>query len=152
MAETRGTDGVVKFQATANPDGSAISDSMTAVLHVTSFSLTEQTETIDVTSMGDSSRSIIASFQNFNGSVDGYWDTADTNLGHDADTDPVVKAGHTISFELYPGGDAGSDAIYYNGSAIVTEVTRTASFDGAVQYSLSFEGTGALGFVAEDDS
>tara|TARA_X000001382_G_scaffold124942_1_gene109957 strand:+ start:4396 stop:4860 length:465 start_codon:yes stop_codon:yes gene_type:complete len=154
MAETRGTDGVIKVKAVKDAAGTAITgQTMTALLHVTNFTLEETTETIDVTTMGDGVRAILATFQGFSGTVDGYWDAADTGLGHQADNDPVVKAGSTIEFELYPAGEAGaSNVAYYNGSAIVTSVSRTASFDGAVEYSLAFDGTGALSFSHEGDS
>ena len=134
MAETKGVDGVVKIAATGG--------SVAAVLHVSSFTLEETTETIDVTSMGDSSREILSTFKAFTGSIDGYWDPADTNLGHGA-SDPSVQAGTTIDFELYPAGAAG---VYYSGSGIVTSISRTASFDGAVEYSISFDGQGDLSY------
>lgn len=154
MAETRGTDGVIKVKATKAADGTAISgETMTALLHVTNFTLEETTETIDVTTMGDGQRVILATFQGFSGTVDGYWDASDTGLGHAADEDPAVRAGRTVEFELYPAGEGGaSNVAYYSGSAIVTSVSRTASFDGAVEYSMAFDGTGALGFVHEGDS
>jgi predicted secreted protein len=44
---------------------------------------------------------------------------------------------------LYPAGD-GSGNAYYQGDAIVTSITRSASFDGAVEYSIAFDGTGDL--------
>jgi hypothetical protein len=76
-------------------------------------------------------------------------------LGHDADTTsspgdvvgttPDVKAGDTIDFELYP---AGTGSSYYSGSAIVTSISRSASFDGAVEYSIAFEGTGDMTYAA----
>lgn len=132
MSETKGVDGVVKVAAA----GGSVVD----VLHVSSFTLEETTETIDVTSMGDSSREILSTFKAFTGSIDGYWDPADTNLGHGASA-PTVQAGTSIDFELYPAGTSG---IYYSGSAIVTSISRTASFDGAVEYSISFDGQGDL--------
>jgi predicted secreted protein len=151
MAEVKGVNGVVKIAPTG---GSAV-----ALLHVTSFSLEETTETIDVTSMGDTSRAILATFKGFSGTVDGYWDIQDAMLGHDSDsigtgadsstdlvdTTPQVVAGDTIDFELYPNG---TSSTYYSGSAIVTSISRSASFDGAVEYSIAFEGTGDLTYAA----
>ena len=110
MAETKGVSGVVKIA----PNGGT----KTAMLHVTAFSLDETAETIDVTAMTDTSRSVISSFRGFTGTVDGYWDQNDTNIGHDTDaiatgsdsgsdvvgTSPAVKAGDRIDFELYPAG------------------------------------------------
>lgn len=153
MSETKGVSGVVKI----GPNGGT----KTAMLHVTAFSLDETSETIDVTAMTDTSRSIISSFRGFTGTVDGYWDQNDTNLGHDSDaagaggdsgtdvvgTAPAVKAGDRIDFELYPAG-LGANSAYYSGDAIVTSIARSASFDGAVEYSISFDGTGDLAYAA----
>ena len=153
MAETKGVSGVVKI----GPNGST----KTAMLHVTAFSLEETSETIDVTAMTDPAREIISSFRGFTGTVDGYWDQNDTNIGHDSDaastgsdsaTDavgvaPLIKAGDRIDFELYPAG-LGANSAYYSGDAIVTSISRSASFDGAVEYSIAFDGTGDLTYAA----
>lgn len=153
MSEIKGVNGVVKV---APNGGNAY-----ALLHVTAFTLEETSETIDVTTMGDASRAILSTFRGFSGSVDGYWDDNDVNLGHDADAadstvpdsadgrdvvaaSPRVKAGDRIDFEVYPAG-SGS---YYKGDAIVTSISRSASFDGAVEYSIAFEGTGDLTYAA----
>lgn len=128
----KGIDGVVKVG----------NDS---ILNVTSFTLEETTETIDVTSCGDNNRVILPTFVGFSGSIDGYWDKDDALLNHTGSVEPVIRAGQTITFELYPEGTA-STALYYAGSAIVASVSRSASFDGAVEYSISFEGTGNLSY------
>lgn len=135
MAETKGVDGIVKVAATGQ--------TVATILHVTAFSLEETTETLDVTSMGDSSRQILTTFKAFSGSIDCFWDPAEASFGHDAVADPAVQAGTTIDFELYPAGTSGA---YYSGSAIVTSISRSASFDGAVEMSIAFEGTGDLAY------
>lgn len=135
MAETKGVDGVVKIAATGSTPA--------AVLHVTAFSLEETTETLDVTSMGDTSREILTTFKAFSGSIDCFWDADSPALGHDSVAEPAVQAGTKIDFELYPAGTGGA---YYTGSAIVTSISRSASFDGAVEMSVSFEGTGDLAY------
>ena len=149
MAEQKGVAGVIRLAQT----GTSLTSSHN-VLHVTSYSLEEVVETIDVTSMTDTSREILTSFKSFSGSVECYWDASDVAFGHDADTDPNVQAGTKIDFELYPAGETtgATNEIYYAGTAIVTSVTRSASFDGAVEFSLAFEGTGDLSYKAEDDA
>jgi predicted secreted protein len=134
MAETKGVDGIVKIAAT----GSTVA----TLLHVTAFTLEETTETLDVTTMGDDYRQILSTFKSFTISVDGYWDPSETGLGHGAAA-PTVQAGTTIDFELYPAGTSG---IFYSGSAIVTSISRSGSFDGAVEFSLSADGTGDLAY------
>ena len=54
-----------------------------------------------------------------------------------------MTVGAEVTLNVYPEGDASSD-VYYAGSAIVTGVTRTASFDGLVEASITLQGTGAL--------
>jgi hypothetical protein len=132
MAEQKGIDGVVKV-------------GNDAILNVTSFTLEETTETIDVTSCGDGNRVVLPTFVGFSGSIDGYWDKTDALLNHTGAVEPVIRAGQTVTFELYPEG-TGSTALYYAGSAIVASVTRSSSFDGAVEYSIAFEGTGNLAY------
>lgn len=132
MAEQKGIDGIVKVAGGQ-------------LLNVTSFSLEETTETIDVTSMGDQNRVVLPTFVGFSGSFDGYWDQTDAALGHTAIAEPVIRAGETISFEFYPAGEAAGN-MYYSGNAIVASVSRSSSYDGAVEYSVSFEGTGNLAY------
>lgn len=155
MAKTnspvKGVDGSVLVRPTG-------SGTLTAMLNVTAFTLEETTETLDVTNMGSTgnAREIISTFKSFSGTIDGFWSANDTNIGHDEDavdsgtgdlvaTGPLLKAGDTIDFELYPRG-TGSDNANYNGSAIITSISRSASFDGAVEYSLAFDGTGPLAY------
>lgn len=140
MAANKGLDGIVKIDA---KDGTPA-----AILNVTSFSLEETTEILDVTSMDSTSnsREVIATFLSFTGSVEGYWDNGDTKMNHTGSVDPVIKAGASIDFELYPEGDASAD-LYYSGEAIVTSVTRSQSFDGATQYTINFDGNGPLDYA-----
>lgn len=142
MSETKGVDGVVKVATSGG--------SVAAVAHVTAFTLEETTETLDVTSMGDTSRQILTTFKAFSGSIDCFWDPAQSDFGHSADTDPAIQAGTTIDFELYPAGE--TTAAYYAGSAIVTSISRSSSFDGAVEMSIAFEGTGDLTYLHTGDA
>jgi len=142
MAETLGLNGVVRLSDT----GTTLSATHN-MLNVTAFSLEETSETIDTTSMGDASREIIATFKGFSGTVDGYWDIDDAAIGHDdSPTAPVVTAGDKIDFEVYPGGLAVANLAVYKGSAIVTSISRSQSFDGVTEYSMTFEGTGDLSY------
>jgi len=66
-----------------------------------------------------------------------YWDETDTT-GQGA-----LSIGSEIVLNFYLEGSTSGDT-YYTGSAIVTGVTRSASFDGMVEASVSVQGTGAL--------
>tara|TARA_R110001632_G_scaffold151483_1_gene269076 strand:- start:7341 stop:7727 length:387 start_codon:yes stop_codon:yes gene_type:complete len=106
------------------------------VNQVRSYTISETGETLEDTSMGDAARTYIASLKTFTGSLDVYWDETDTGQGD-------LDIGSTIVLNLYPEGNASGDT-YYTGSAIVTEKSITASFDGLVEMSVSVQGTGAL--------
>ena len=106
------------------------------ILEVRSYTISETGETLEDTSMGDAARTYIASLKTFTGSLDVFWDETDTGQGD-------LDIGSTITLNLYPEGNASGDT-YYTGSAIVTEKSITASFDGLVEMSVSVQGTGAL--------
>tara|TARA_R110000787_G_scaffold177376_3_gene289396 strand:+ start:2101 stop:2487 length:387 start_codon:yes stop_codon:yes gene_type:complete len=106
------------------------------VNEVRSYTISETGETLEDTSMGDAARTYIASLKTFTGSLDVFWDETDAGQGD-------LDIGATIVLNLYPEGNTTGDT-YYTGSAIVTEKSITASFDGLVEMSVSVQGTGAL--------
>ena len=106
------------------------------VNEVRSYTISETGETLEDTSMGDAARTYIASLKTFTGSLDVFWDETDAGQGD-------LDIGSTITLNLYPEGNTSGDT-YYTGSAIVTERSITASFDGLVEMSVSVQGTGAL--------
>jgi predicted secreted protein len=124
MAIHKGSEGTVKV-------------GVNAIAEIRSYSLEESADTLETTSMGDTARTYLPSLSTFSGSVDVYWDESDTN-GQGA-----LTIGAEVTLNIYPEGDASSD-VYYTGSAIVTGVTRSGSFDGMVEASISVQGTGAL--------
>ena len=107
------------------------------VAEVRSFSIDEVMDTIEDTSMGDSSRSYKAGLKQFTATVSAFWDETDTNGqgGFDVGTEVTLK--------LYPEGNASGDT-YYSGTALVTGKTINSSFDGMVEAEYSFQGSGAL--------
>jgi predicted secreted protein len=108
-----------------------------AIAEIRSYSLEETADTIEDTSMGDSARTYKASLTSFSGSIDVYWDETDTN-GQGA-----LDVGSEVTLNFYPEGNTAGDT-YYTGTCIVTGVSRSASFDGMVEASVSVQGTGAL--------
>lgn len=124
MANHKGSEGVVKVGANA-------------VAEVKSYSLTETADTIEDTVMGDSARTYQSSLTSFSGSLDVHWDEADTN-GQGA-----LTIGASVTLNVYPEGASTGDT-YYSGTAIVTSIAVTGSFDGMVMASIGVQGTGAL--------
>lgn len=107
------------------------------ILEIRSYSIEETADTLEDTTMGDSARTYLPSLTSWSGSVDVFWDETDTT-GQGALT---IGAVATVNFYLE--GDTTGDT-YYTGSAIVTGISRSASFDGLVEASISIQGTGAL--------
>ena len=124
MATHKGSEGVVKVGANT-------------VSEIRSWTIAESADTLEDTSMGDTARTFKSSLTTFTGSMDVFWDETDTN-GQGA-----LTIGAEVTFNVYPEGDTSGDT-YYTGTAIVTEVSRTAAFDGLVEASISLQGTGAL--------
>ena len=124
MATHKGSEGTVKVGSNA-------------VAEIRSYSIEESADTLEDTSMGDSARTYKPSLTSFSGSLDVFWDETDTS-GQGA-----LSIGSEVTLNVYPEGDASGDT-YYSGSAIVTGVSRTASFDGLVEASISVQGNGAL--------
>ena len=124
MATHKGSEGVVKVGANT-------------VAEVRSWTIAESADTLEDTSMGDTARTFKPSLTTFTGSLDVFWDETDTT-GQGA-----LTIGAEVTFNVYPEGDTAGDT-YYTGTAIVTEVSRTAAFDGLCEASISLQGTGAL--------
>jgi hypothetical protein len=124
MATHKGSEGTVKSGANA-------------IAEIRSYTITETADVLEDTSMGDSSRTYLASLKTFTGSIECFWDETDTN------GQLTLDVGATVTINIYPEGSTSGD-VYYTGSVIITEKSVTASFDGMVEASFSFQGTGAL--------
>lgn len=124
MASHIGRDGIVKVGANT-------------VAEVKSFSIEESADTVETTKMTDTARSHAITLTSFSGSLDCFWDETDTT-GQGA-----LTIGASVTLALYPEGDTAGDT-FYSGTALVTGVSRSASFDGMVEASISVQGTGAL--------
>ena len=124
MATHKGSEGTIKVGSNA-------------VAEIRSYSIEESADTLEDTSMGDSARTYKSSLTSFSGSIDVFWDETDT------DGQGALSIGSEVILNVYPEGDTAGDT-YYTGTAIVTGVTRTGSFDGLVEASVSVQGTGAL--------
>jgi len=124
MATHTGSEGTVKIGSTA-------------VAEIRSYTLNENADTLEDTSMGDTARTYKPSLKSFDGSLDVFWVESDAG-GQDA-----LTVDSEITFSVYPEGSTTGD-VYYTGSAIVTSRSITASYDGMVEMSIGIQGNGAL--------
>ena len=124
MATYKGSDGIVKVGTNT-------------VAEIRSYSIEETADTLEDTAMGDTARTYKSSLTSFSGSLDVFWDESDSS-GQGA-----LSIGAAVQLNVYPEGADTNDK-YYQGDVIVTGVSRSASFDGLVEASISVQGTGTL--------
>jgi hypothetical protein len=124
MANHTGSEGVVKVGANT-------------VAEVRDWSLSETADTIEDTSMGDSARTRKPGLTSASGSISAFWDETDTT-GQGA-----LTVGAEVTLNLYPEGATSGDT-YASLSAIITEAGVSATFDGMVESTFSFEANGAV--------
>ena len=108
-----------------------------ALAEVRSYSITQTGDTTESTSMGDSAKTFEATLTEFSGSIDLFFDDTDTS------GQVSLTIGSSFTLNLAPEG-TGSGAYKMSGSAIVTDITRSAAHDGLVEMTVAFQGTGAL--------
>lgn len=124
MATHTGSEGTVKIGSNA-------------VAEIRTFSIDVTADTAEDSTMGDSWRTFKTTLKGWSGSLDCFWDETDTT-GQGAIVD-----GAEVTLNVYPEGATTGDK-YYTGTAIVTGTTINSSFDGLVEASFKFQGTGAL--------
>lgn len=124
MANHTGSEGVVKVGANT-------------VAEVRDWSLSETADTIEDTSMGDSARTRKPGLTSASGSISAFWDETDTT-GQGA-----LTVGAEVTLNLYPEGATSGDT-FASLSAIITEAGVSATFDGMVESTFSFEANGAV--------
>ena len=123
MATHTGSEGTIKVASTV-------------VGELRSYSLEQTADTIEDTSMGDTSRSYKSALKGWSGSASLFFDEADAGQ-------LLLVLGTSIALKVYPEGASSGDKYYY-GDAIITGSNISASFDGMVEAELTFTGTGAL--------
>jgi predicted secreted protein len=133
MAIFTGNDGKVRVGATD-------------LAAVRSFSIEQTRDTIETSSMGTDVRTYVAGLSTFSGSADIYFD--DAELSNLTGTLNVASSGNTVG----AGGaavklvlkDESSNDKWFSGDIIITGLTVNSNFDGMVEASISFQGTGPI--------
>lgn len=107
------------------------------VAEIRSYSIDETMDTLEDTAMGDSSRTYKTSLKQFSGSADVLFDDTDSS-GQGA-----LTVGSSVTLNVQMEGNTAGDH-KFTGTVLVTGRTISASYDGLVEASISFQGTGAL--------
>jgi predicted secreted protein len=149
MATISGTKGIMKLEATGT--------SVESLLNLTSYTLDTTQDTIEVSRMGMAggtgptnttgrAREYVKGMTTFTGSADFQYDATNPQDGSIAPLNFVTDTVGTADFELFPEGeDAGAATdTKFSGQCIVTGFSITASVDGIVTGSLTFQGNGDL--------
>ena len=115
------------------------------IAEVRSYSIEMTADTIETTAMGDgSSRRYVKGLNTFSGTADVYWAASHFST---ADLDGLIQGAvgsSAVALRVYPSGTGA----YWGGNIIVTGYSVSASFDGLVEASISFQGDGALTYTA----
>jgi predicted secreted protein len=127
-----GESGVIKFIG----DDSTVA----AVASIRSFTIDREVQSIETTVMGETSRTYQAGLTQFSGSIDAY--LRDDDAGQSNFLSYVENPDSVAKIELFPSGE--TTGIKLAGSVIVTGHSITSNFDGAVELSISIQGSGAL--------
>jgi len=122
--------------ATFSGSGGTVLVGSDAIGEIKTYTIDETMDTLEDTSMGDTSRTYKASLKTFSGSCDVMFDDTDT-----AQQAMTVGSEVTMSFQM-EGNTTGDHKL--SGTVLITGRSISASFDGLVEASLSFQGTGAL--------
>lgn len=131
--------------ATLTGNNGAVSINGITVLAVRSFSIEMTRDTVETSTMGTDVRTYISGLSSFSGSADVYFDASDydTNESTFNPTAGLVGASG-VALKLYLQENYSSTSDYaFTGDIIVTGYTVNSSFDGMVEASISFQGTGA---------
>jgi predicted secreted protein len=123
MATHTGSEGTIKVATTT-------------VGELRSYSLEQTADTIEDTSLGDTSRTYKSALKGWSGSASLFFDEADAGQ-------LLLVLGTSIALKVYPEGASSGDKYYY-GDAIITGSNISASFDGMVEAEITFTGTGAI--------
>ncbi len=122
--------------ATYKGDGGLIKTGATPVTigEILSWTVEQQTDVIEDTAMGDSSKTFVAGLASWTGSCE-------ANLSG-SDTGQVLLDNGSSQTGLDFFFDSSTSA--YKGNAIVTSISASSSIGDMVKVSISFQGTGAL--------
>lgn len=151
MAATAGRGGEIKIELPTTDLGNPTTVGNVATLNsavgtsllgsLRGWSLEETVDTLDTTVMDNTAtgfifRDVIPSFKSWTASADFIYDPADTDVAFDAQ----FVAGNTVNIAIFPEGDDGMSSQVYGGKAMIVSISRSATYDGLIECSATFNG------------
>ncbi len=132
MANHLGSEGTVRIGAAG------------VIAVVRDWSIEETADTVETSVIGALARTYSTGLSSWSGSVNAYFDETDT-AGQE-----TMSIGSEVNLRVYPetSGIYTAGETYFSGLAIVTSVSRSASFDGMTEVAFSVQGTGELSKLA----
>lgn len=137
--------------ATITGNNGAVSVNGKAIAAVRSFTVDLTADTIETSVMGQETRTYVKGMSTFSGSADIYWDTTDwdtpdeNSTWNPTDGASLVGASGVVGKFFVDLDNSGSNADkVFTGNLIVTGYSITSTFDGMVEATVSFQGTGGL--------
>jgi|TARA_R100001460_G_scaffold26146_1_gene52774 hypothetical protein len=124
MATHVGTAGVVKVGANA-------------VAEVTAFNIDQTTDTVEDTSLTDTSKSYKVLRNDATATIECHFDETDTT-GQGA-----LTQGASVTLNLFPEG-ADSGDTFFTGTAIVTSIGQAVSLDGVISRTINVQFSGGV--------
>jgi len=113
------------------------------VAEVRSYTIETTADTIETSKMGSSTRSYVKGLSTYSGSADVYFDATHlTTIDINPTVGSVGALNKIVGIKLFPEGTGTS----FNGDVIITGYSVTASFDGLIEATISFQGTGAVAY------
>ena len=121
------------------------------VAEVRNYSIEMTSDTIENTVMAgaNSGRTYTKGLSSFSGSADVYWDATHFSDTSNPDLDGLVNGDvgdAAVAIKVYP--DNAVSGTYWGGNIHITGYSITGSFDGMIEASVSFQGTGQLSYTA----
>jgi hypothetical protein len=143
MAATAGRNGEIKLQLPTSELGDTFAAAV-VLGQVRSWSIDDAVETLDTTVMNGAAtgfifRDNIPSFKTWTMNVTFIYDVADAAQGAEQ-----FKAGNDTIVKLYPAGDEAED---WTGTGLITTISRSASYDGLIECSMTIEGRSELAYT-----
>jgi predicted secreted protein len=120
-----------------------------SVAEVRSYSIEMTADTIENTVMGDGSRQYVKGLSTFSGTADVYWHADHFTGTNNLDGELAAAVGDSgTTLIVYPQAPTvGTTDPVWGGNIIITGYSINASFDGMIEASVSFQGTGQLTYT-----